>query len=319
MNNQKVISEFRLKGFGSKGWVRGELFCPECSKGDKFGVLFTGNGGVCRCFYCSKSYPLWQILKSIGRGDLLDFDYEYKESYTLPSLKEEKKKEDDQGVSLPIGFKYIYQNEYLEERGFTPDQFVQFKVGVAELDPKTENSIVFQIYQKGELAGWLSRSTYSKEWHHENLKRHKEFDEPLVLRYRNSENDFAKMLGGLDEITKNTHTVILVEGLMDKANLDRVLRLNDDESIKCCFTFGSDLSVEQVDLIPNHIQEVILMYDKGTLSNMREAGGRLMSLFNVKVALIEDEDVDPGNITEKYLVGILLCMKDFLYFYSQIE
>jgi len=318
MNNQKVISEFRLKGFGSKGWLRGELVCPECQKGDKFGTLFTEGGGVCKCFYCSKSFPLWKILKDLDRGDLLD--YEYKETYSLPSLMDKSVIEENKEVTLPLGFVRVNKGlPYLDSRGFTESQYEQFKVGIAGLDPKTEDKIVFLIYQHNKLAGWLARSVQSKEWHHENLKRHKEFDEPLVLRYRNSENDFAKMLGGLDEITENTHTVILVEGLMDKANLDRVMKLNLCEEVKCCFTFGSDLSAEQVDLIPNHIQEVILMYDKGTLSNMREAGGRLMSLFDVKVALIEDEDIDPGNIPEKYLVEILLSMKDFLYFYSQIE
>jgi hypothetical protein len=60
------------------------------------------------------------------------------------------------------------------------------------------------------------------------------------------------------------------------------------------------------------------MYDKGTIHSMREAGGRLMSLFMVKVALIEDGDVDPGNLDKKYLSRLLSNLKEFIYFYSSL-
>jgi hypothetical protein len=67
------------------------------------------------------------------------------------------------------------------------------------------------------------------------------------------------------------------------------------------------------------VEQVILMYDRGTIRNMREAGGRLMSIFEVKVALIDDPEIDPGNMSEIYLTKILSKLKDFLYFYSQIQ
>jgi len=319
MNQEKIISELRLKPFGSKGWQRGQLSCPECNRSDKFAVLFSDRGGVCHCFYCSLSLPLFKVLRDIGRTDLLDSDYEFKGKIELQPLKKEKKQEEEKQTQLPLGFVRIDSDQYLEDRDFTPYQYEQFKVGVAELDPRTCDKLVFQIYQHGKLSGWIARSRKSKEWHHENLKRYKELGEPLVLRYRNSENDFSKMLGGLDEITHHTHTLILVEGLFDKANIDRLMNLNDQEEIKCCFTFGSDLNVAQADLIPSTVEKVILMYDAETISNTREAGMRLLSLFDVKVALITDPNVDPGNITEHALCNLFLNMKDFLYFYRSIH
>lgn len=318
IDQNKIISEFRLKPFGSKGWKRGQLFCPDCGRNDKFGVLFLNNGGVARCFYCQTPYPLFRILKNIGREDLLDFSYEYKGKIELPSLKKEKKVAADKECILPLGFVNINKDPYLQERGFTSHQYLQFGVGVSLLDPRTDDKLIFKIMQRGRLAGWLARSRESKEWHHANLKSHKEKGTELILRYRNSENDFSKMLGGLDEITPNTHTIILVEGLFDKANLDRLLQLNEADEVKCCFTFGSDLSVDQVDLIPTTVKEVILMYDPGTVRNIREAGGRLLSMFEVYVALIEKENVDPGNIDAQHLAEILFKMKNFLYFYCQI-
>jgi len=319
MNKDKIVKEFHLKRFGSKEWMRGDLCCPSCGKSDKFGVLFVDNSGVTRCFYCSQSIPLWKILKDIGRSDLLDWEFEYTGKISLAPLKKVNDKEEEKAVDLPIGFVRTTNSPYLWNRGFTPEQFEQFKVGAAPLDPRTEDKVVFLIYQQGKLAGWMARSEHSKEWHHENLRRHKQFNDPLVLRYRNSNNDFAKMLGGIDEVTENTSTLILVEGLFDKANLDRLMGLNDAEDIKCCYTFGSDLSVEQVALIPKTVDQVILMYDKGTIHSMREAGGRLMSLFMVKVALIEDESVDPGCMCKKYLSRLLSNLKEFIYFYTSLQ
>lgn len=318
MNKEHIISEFRLKPFGSKGFFKGSLACPICGRSDKFGIIFSNQGsGVTHCFYCSTSVPLFRILKALGRTDLLDYNYEYKGKKELASLQKEIIQENKE-VTLPIGFRSILYDEYLHNRGFTKEQYQQFKVGVAELDPRTENKIIFQIYQNQKFAGWIARSRESKEWHHENLRKYKELGEPLVLRYRNSENDFSKILGGLDEITPNTHTLILVEGLMDKANIDRLMFLNDQEEVKCCFTFGSDLSVDQIDLIPSTVENVILMYDEGTLNNIREAGSRLISLFTVKVALIKEKNIDPGNIDADRLSKLFLNMIDFLYFYRHI-
>lgn len=318
MNKARIISLFSLKNFGQKGFMKGQLFCPECGKNDKFGVIFLDKGAVTHCFYCSVSIPLWKILKDLGHTDLLDHEYEYVEGSTLPYLNTEKV-ELEKSVELPIGFRRINDLTYLRDRNFTKDQYEQFKVGIASLDPRTENKVIFLIYQKNKLAGWLARSKETKEWHHENLRRHKEFKEPLVLRYRNSNNDFSKMLGGLDEITENTHTLILVEGLFDKANLDRLMGLNDLEEIKCCYTFGSDLSIDQVDLIPSTVERVILLYDKDTIISLKKAGERLISLFEVKVALIEDKDIDPGNMNQNYLSKIFLNLQDFIYFYGTLS
>jgi hypothetical protein len=318
MDKQQIIKSFQLKPFGSKGWLRGSLSCPDCGRNDKFAILFGDKGGVSHCFYCSTAYPLFRLLKNIGREDLLDKQYEHKENITLAPLNQLNVSDDNLTAELPIGYRRIKFDQYLSDRGFTEDQYDRFGVGLSDLDPRVHDKLIFTIYQKGKLAGWMARSRNSKEWHKENLRKCKELGHPLVLRYRNSENDFSKMLGGLDEITEETHTVILVEGLMDKANIDRMMGLYNHPSVKCCFTFGSDLSSSQANLIPSTVETVVLMYDDGTIHNMREAGMRLLSFFDVRVALIEDEDVDPGNITASYLSRILRDMKSFLYFYTHV-
>jgi hypothetical protein len=319
MNQTVIITEFDLKPFGSKGWVRGKLFCPDCGRNDKFAVMFNDKGAVAHCFYCATAWPLWKILKDIGRTDLLDHDYEFSGKFELADLESIAAEEEEKEVKLPIGCIRINHDDYLADRGFLPWQYEQYGVSIAEIDARTENKLVFRIYQHGRLAGWIARTRMSKEWHKDNLRRYKENGDPLVLRYRNSENDFNKLLGGLDEITPETHTVILVEGLFDKANIDRLLALNDSPMVKCCFTFGDDLSVQQVDLIPPTVETVILMYDEGTVKQLKGAGEKLMNRFDVQVAMIEEKEVDPGNITAEKLSKLFLSMKSFLYFYSSLS
>lgn len=318
MNKDRVILEMGLRKFGQKGWMRGNLFCPECGRNDKFGILFVDNSAVTRCFYCAKSFSIFSVLKGINRLDLLDKEYYYQEKEMLSTL-DKTVVEEEKSVEQLIYLRDIDFDEYLNGRGFLDYQYQKFNVCVSDVDPKVDDMIVFNILQRGRLSGWIARSRKSKEWHHENLKRHKELGEPLVLRYRNSNNDFSKMLGGLDEITDRTHTLILVEGLMDKANIDRLMDLDNIDEIKCCFTFGSNLSEDQIKLIPNSVEEIILMYDLGTFNIMQDVGSRLLTMFDVKVAILKDDDIDPGNMDKKYLFNILENLKEFLYFYNQLK
>ena len=67
------------------------------------------------------------------------------------------------------------------------------------------------------------------------------------LRYQNSvDTDFGKMVYGIDECTENTHTLIGVEGITDKFNVDRLLGLYKQEEIKCGAFFGKKISPEQM-------------------------------------------------------------------------
>lgn len=320
MNVGSIIKAFNLKPFGSQGWLKGQLSCPDCGRNDKFGILFANNKAVTHCFYCSTSYSLRKILWSIGRQDLIDGDVEYELFKGLKELGVSVDNDKDKSASLPIGFRRINHDEYLDSRGFEPWQYIQYGVGVSEVDPKVIDKLVFQIFQHGKLSGWLGRSRHSKEWHDNNLKAFKRGEEQLVLRYRNSENDFNEMLGGIDEVLPGTDTLILVEGLFDKANVDRLLDIKPDtrSNMKCCFTFGSELSDKQVSLIPRWVTKVIMMYDKGTVNNVRRAIEKLNNRFNVFVSIFKDEEVDPGNMTYEYFYELVKNIVDSQYFYRNV-
>jgi hypothetical protein len=324
LNKEKIISEFNLVTFGSKGWMHSsKSTCPKCNKWDKFGILFTPKGGIINCFYCKEPKSLYKYLKEIGRDDLINNEKVFKTiDETLSSLKESNNINHNndllQEVKLPNGLKKVYFDKYLNNRGFTPEQYSLFGVSKTDKDIFLRNYIVFVIKQNNVNVGWLARSKYSKEWHKQNLKEYKEKGVLLKLRYRNSEGtDFAKILLGIDEITVNTHTVYLVEGLFDKSNVDNELGLYNNEDIKCLCTFGDKISSYQINLLrfKKSVKNIIILYDYGTSKQSKIYGSELMKYFNVKVGYFPDEDIDAGEAKKSYLENILNNSKSFLDFY----
>lgn len=317
MDKNRFIGEFGLKPFGQKGWMKGALHCPECNRNDKFGVLLTEANAVCHCFHCGVSFGVWQILKNIGRLDLLDFVYTGE--FLNHSLSKREEPPLPRELNSIIGFQRLESDNYLEGRGFVSSQYEQFAVGESLIDPRVEGMVVFKIFQNKKEVGWMARSRKSKEWHKENIAKYKAGEDSLHLRYCNSNSDFSKMLGGLDELTDKTRLVFMVEGLMDKANMDRLLSLNCNDVIKCLFSFGDDLSNDQVSLIPDTVEEVYLLYDSNTMRNMKAAGARMMCRFKVWVCSLTEPGIDPGNIDWGSLVSLLENSVEFLEYYNKIE
>lgn len=320
----KLISEFNLKPFGSKGWFRSDLLCcPYCGRSDKFGIFFSEGNGVTHCFReCSKNLSLVKYLKQINREEFIIYEQEFSINDKLKPLFGDNKEElkELQEIDLPKGFKRIYSDEYLTERNFTDWQYELFEVGVTDhfLERKLKNYLIFCIKQEGKIVAWLARSKRDKEWHKENLKRSKEGLEKLVLRYKNSPGtDFDRIIGGYDQITDNTHTVFIVEGIFDMTNLSNLLKTYESEEVKVIFTFGNSMSDHQIDLLlKKKIKRVILMYDYGTVRQLKELSLKLSRWYEVDICDIGFEDIDPGNIDKKYLNKLLLNLKNYIYFYS---
>lgn len=318
MNRDRIVGEFGLKRFGSKGWLTSStLYCPVCGKSDKIGILFTNKGGVVHCFHENHyKESLKQYLMKVGRQDLIE-EYNAPVSIyrNIPSLFEEVEKEELAELPekrLPIGFKQIDSHSYLdEERGFLPYHYKLFKPGVTKIDPRQLGNIIFQVFDERDVrVAWLSRSTKSKEWHKINLERFKEDEVDLKLRYDNSPNtDFGKMLGGVPEITSNTHTVIIVEGLFDKTNVDIQLRLDLEEGVKCLFSFGDNLTIDQVNILKkfSNIDNVYLMYDYKTIEQSKQCGAMIEEETNctVRVGEIKEEGKDPGNMTCEEIISVM--------------
>lgn len=323
INKQQVIDALGLKYFGSKGWMNSEdTRCPICNRVDKFGVLFTPTGGVTHCFYnCGDNMSLYAYLKHIGRNDLVNYEFEVRLSAKVRSLIEEVQVEEEiPEVTLPKGYERIYFDQYLKDRNFRYYQYQQFEVGITNhfLEKRLHGYLIFVLKQRGKIVGWLARSKKSKEWHKNNLEQFKLGKELLVLRYMNSTGtDFEKILGGFDDITERTETVIAVEGLFDKTNISNIVHDNTSEALKVIFTFGDKFSDHQIKLLKTTaVRKVILMYDANTIKQSKQYSMELSKYFEVDVCYIDNPEIDPGNMTENYFNEIIKNKKNFLYFYG---
>lgn len=321
---ESIIKELSLTPFGAKGWLSNtNIPCPNCHKVGKFGFNISDKSGAVHCFKCDFSQNIVNYLRDIDKGYLVSFQVEYSMSKKLEDIgsKNNLILVNLPEVDLPKGYQEVNYLKYLEDRGFRSYQYVKYGVGITEhfLEKRLHGYILFKIRQNGKLVAWLARSKKSKEWHKENLIQYKEGRSHLYLRYRNSTGtDFASIIGNYDDITDNTHTLILVEGLFDCVNIENLLNLNNQEEVKCCFTFGNKISEVQIELLKNKksVKRIILMYDPGTIDQMKQYGLLLSRHFEVFVAEITQKDIDPGDIDEINLTKVLKNMKNIYYFYN---
>ena len=336
-DKERIISEFNLSPFGAQGWLTNkDMPCPFCGKMGKWGVIFNQDGrATFHCWKCPRKVSVFEFLKKLGRLDLTKRSYSVKlnELEDCPKIgelqvehskwmdsDESKAKQELKPVVLPLRIKPLVDDPYLDSRGFKKEHYEEFEPSYTDtpLEPKLKNFIIFKMKVDGVCVAWWARSRYSKEWHKENLEAYKRHEADLVLRYRNSENNFQDLLGACDGLIEGkTETVILVEGIFDYIGICNLLSLKEKDWLKCCFTFGNSIGNGQIDmLLKKKIKNIILLYDYGTIKESKEAALRMRDLFeSVWVAAIRTPGVDPGNISIEELTEVLENVEDPLNFY----
>lgn len=336
-DKERIISEFNLSPFGAQGWLTNkDMPCPFCGKMGKWGVIFNQDGrATFHCWKCPRKVSVFEFLKKLGRLDLTKRSYSVKlnELEDCPKIGElqvehskwmdsddSETKQELKPVVLPLRIKPLVDDPYLDSRGFKKEHYEEFEPSYTDtpLEPKLKNFIIFKMKVDGVCVAWWARSRYSKEWHKHNLEAYKRHEEDLVLRYRNSENNFQDLLGACDGLIEGkTETVILVEGIFDYIGICNLLSLKDKDWLKCCFTFGNSIGNGQIDmLLKKKIKNIILLYDYGTIKESKEAALRMRDLFeSVWVAAIRTPGVDPGNISIEELTEVLENVEDPLNFY----
>lgn len=338
-DKEAIITQFNLTKFGSQGWLTNKnMECPFCGKAGKWGIIFNETGlATFHCWKCPRKVSLYEFLKKLNRTDLTKKTYvpeKKSEMFVCPKLEEEV---DDytpswavdeetnefslKPVKLPMRLKPLVNDDYLNGRGFMEYHYKEFEPSFVNsaLEPLLKNYIIFKMKIDGVCVAWWARSRYSKEWHKENLEAYKRHEADLVLRYRNSENNFQDLLGGYDWIIEGkTQTVIIVEGIFDAVNVTNLLNLSQIDDIKCCFTFGNSIGRGQIELMRRKkIKTVILLYDYGTINESKSTALQMRDTFeNVYVAAIREPGVDPGNITLEYLDEVLRGAVDPLNFFA---
>lgn len=327
VDKNEVISELDLSAFGAKGFLQNKnKECPFCNKKGKWGIKFNdaGNNAAFHCFKCGTKTSLKAFLEKIGRKDLIKQDYEntLKIQKLTPLIDEEEETEEEvKECVLPRKLEYIQQDEYLDKRGFVKRYYEEFLPAQTHffLEKKLHDKFIFQFRMNGNLSAWLARSKKSKEWHENNLREFKEGNAKLVLRYENSRDGFSHVLGGYDNITDETDTVIVVEGMFDYISVDTKLHLYEASDIKCVFTFGNNMSLGQIGLLRKKkgVKNIILMYDPDKPEMIKTVSMTLQRYYNVMIAELKDKGKDPGDATQEELLEALNTLIEPINFYTK--
>src|ERR1035437_9124027 len=166
------------------------------------------------CKKCSETGSLYKLLKQLDQLFLLDDESlnisNFKKKDIIESITQIEQQKILKTVKLPAGFKRLFYDEYLENRGFVEREYFKYIIGTTDSLFKYENYIIIAVVEDGEIKGFISRSKLSKdEIKAINLERENSGNKKKYLRYINSQTDFSKLLFGIDEIGFLTKTVIL--------------------------------------------------------------------------------------------------------------
>jgi len=308
-------------------WKKTDILanCPWCGKREFYVSLDENHLFNCvRKKNCGETGNIYKLLKKLGRFDLTNFKDNVSNTQVLSELHQDAFKEEIninlQECKLPLGFKRIYNDEYLASRGFKNNDFNDNIVGYSRVDSKLQNYVIFVIIQDYKQVAWMGRYKATKK----EIKELELKSKRKIIRYKNSfGTDFSKILGGHDNLIENvTKTVILVEGLFDKKNIDDKLGLKNNDELKCCFTFKCHVSKEQIyRLNQKGVDNVILLYDSDVLDKVKEQAIELTTNFHTRVGFIEflnddNEIKDPGELTYEEVISVMNNLQDPFKFYT---
>jgi hypothetical protein len=200
-------------------------------------------------------------------------------------------------LKLPLGFKRIYSDPYLEGRGFTEYEFQKYKIGETKVYHRLENYAIVEIDVGGECKGYVARIKLNgKQVKHLEQKTGRK-----VLRYRNSNaSEFTKLLMGIDEVNYFTETVGLVEGYFDKVRTDQALQLDYRDEIKCLATFGKDISFYQImQLVEKGVKRLVIMQDPDAIRVTKRLSNLYEPFFEEVLVSPILGDNDLGDSTDR--------------------
>lgn len=279
--------------------------CPYCGKSE-FGISIE-EGHMWGCFRkhkCGETGNIYKLLRKVGRTDLIKgtsvIDLTEKLNYEL-GVKEEGVDLSLPIISPPIGFKRVFENEYLNLRGFV--EYKEYRVGVTNLDERLKDYIIFLIEEDSQIVGYVGR----------NMKG----EEP---KYSNSITDFSKTVFGLDEIDEEDDTAILCEGIFSKLQTDRYLKKIKKEGIKCLCTFGGKVSIEQILKIKNKgINKCILFFEADIINQIKKHSFVLDKYFETEI-MLPPPDKDPDDINFEEFIGSWDGrIKSFSFFLEKVQ
>lgn len=269
--------------------------CPFCGKEQHFYI--SKDTQLWDCKKCNEYGSIYKLLKQLNKAYLLggatieirDTIVSLRDKINELQEEEEVQLKELPNVKMPAGWKVLNNsNEYLKSRGVSKKDSKRYKIGASTLFKKYQNYILIPIYDNNEVKGFVGR--YSSKIVPDGK-----------LRYNNSYGtEFGQLLFGYDDINENTSTVILVEGIFDKIAVDKFLRLDDDDSVKCVCTFGKKISTEQSKKLRiKGVTNIILLYDFDAIKDIKKYGVELEEFFVTSITFVSSsKDIDECNEEE---------------------
>jgi len=268
--------------------------CPFCHKSDHFYI--NRDSYLWDCKKCSEDGNIIVLLKLLGRLDLIKFKESVKRDFgdlfddSFLKKEEELKIEEVPDYSMPIGYKRIYSDLYLKQRGFVENDFKCHEVGKTSIIPSLEKYLLFPIRQDGNIKGYVARLCVQSN----ALKR---YDNPTAV-------PFGSLLYGIDEINEETDTVYIGEGIFDKFNIQKGLNFLELDNCVALCSFGKKLSDNQIYLLKlKNIKKIVLFYDPDAISSINKYIWRLNEnmfeteiCFNSTFKNEKGELKDPGEL-----------------------
>jgi hypothetical protein len=249
--------------------------CPKCGH-NEFGISLVRENNPFNCFRkkkCGWEGNGYDLLKFLG----IDMPTAPVNLAEMSSIKE---KEVDvleiwlPEIQYPIGWNRVYDHSYLNERGFTPEDYERYEVGVIRLK---NNYVYFAVKMNKKLVGYVGRRLY--DW--------------VNPKYNNSITDFSKAIYGYDDV-KQGSVVIAGEGALDKKAIDKKLRLPNHVGIA---TFGGKFTDEQIELLKiKDVKILYLMHESDILNKVKKTAVKLAKHFDTKICYTP-KDKDPDTMT----------------------
>ena len=329
-------NDFHLVTTGNRGWYVSkvkstELYCPSCHNENSSKIAFIFSN-ICsfRCVKCGASMRLEKYLWKIKKPEYISNQRQIQqkdilEKKSLKILTPTKEIEQLEEISLPLFFKRIKYSAYLQSRGAKMDLYKHWIIGKTDFEESLKNFIIFVITENGKNIGWVARNQKSKK----EIDKYNSIHNKKILRWRNSKNDFAKIVFGLDEITEDTEELIIVEGLTSKMRIDCELELYKQNKIVCCCTFGkkfSEVQIQKVKTKGKKVKKITLFYDSDAIKASKKVIYNLIYEFkkiNVAFCTYKDEEgnfKDAGDLNKEELLEILNnAQSPFEFFESKME
>jgi len=311
LNKDQILSIVPNSKISSNG-KNVKTNCPECGQNEFYiSVTKPYNPGQCwrkvKCGYRCNIYSLlkhYDLLREFLKERYGGKYSEKIESFLESTVKEELNLEVEECI-LPLGYKKLESHEYITERGFGDNLGIEF--GITKIDPKYRNYVIFPIAQDGLNVAFVSRSKFKKKFCEENG----------ILRYRNSESSFEKILFGIDDVEKG-NVVIIVEGLFDKFAIDRFLKKYGIDNVKCCCTFGAHFSTHHIfRLLSKGVDEVTIMYDSDAIKMIKRTLSDVEYIFK-EVNVAWGLKGDPDESSDEELLDSFLNAKSSTAFQYEI-